>query len=356
MHAWRRSAEGELVLGEVATPLPQLGEVLIKISAAGINPVDFKASKRGVKISTGVDGAGQIVAIGQDTECRYSIGDRVMFHASLHSMRNGDPNKGSFAHYCTVRAEALVPVPDSLSDADAAALPCPAGTAQQIVDSLHEVIRQSQVEKPAIFVQGASGAVARFVVQLLVKDYPNLRVIGSSSPSSQGDLSRLGVLPVSYKDEQGNTSPELELSNVMSAANQNGLRLIGIVNFQGGASVDLHFSSLNEAGKLVCVLNGPTIKTGVQSQSPAVGMIALGQAYDVAAAVIEPKVAVEAYQSVGADSAINAMAQSYQRVVSRINSSEGDAIELPPNIRQIGFRDIAATLQSTTKTVALIED
>jgi len=353
MQAWRRSHEGELVLKEVATPLPGLGEVLVKINAAGINPVDFKASKGGVKVSTGVDGAGQIVALGEGTESSHSIGDRVMFHASLYAMISGDADKGSFAYFSTVPAAALVNIPESISDAEAAVLPCPAGTAQQIVDSLDDVIKQSRVKNPAIFVQGASGAVARFVVQLLVKDYPNLHVIGSASPSSHKDLNRLGVIPVNYKDEQGKTSPELEFANVTSAAQQNELNLIGIVNFQGGASVDVHFSRLNETGKLVCVLNGPTIKEHSQNQSPLVSMIALGQAYDVAAGALGPVDVVEAYQSVNTKSAIEAMAQSYQRVASRINSSKADAIELPITIQRIAFKDIAENLHNPQKTVAI---
>jgi len=149
-------------------------------------------------------------------------------------------------------------------------------------------------------------------------------------------------------------SPELEFTNVVSATQQKKLSLVGIVNFQGGASVDLHFSSLNEKGKLVYFLDGTSIKEHPQNQSPIVNIIALGQAYDVVAGALDPELATEAYHCVSTKSAILAMAESYRRVVARIHSSKSHNIEIPITIKQISFEDIPSNLQNTVKTVAII--
>lgn len=356
MQAWRRDSHGELVLAETVTPHPNNGEVLVKISAAGINPVDYKTSWAGIKISTGVDGAGTIAMLGQGTEGMFTVGDRVMFHASLLAMRSARPEVGSFAEFAVVPVEALVPILDGVSDLVAAALPCPAGTAQQVADCLRATIQESAVENPAIFVQGASGSVARFVVQLLAQDFPALHIIGSSSASGHADLARFGVTAVDYRDSNGNSGPEVELSEVTKALDKQKKSLIGIVNFQGGASANLHFSILGRGAMLVCVLDGPSIKELPDEAHPDVGMIALGQAYDVAAGAVEPKDAVEAYRRINPQGAVSEMAGSYRRISSRLSTSGKGSIEPPSGIRAISFGEIAANLNVSGKTVALLNE
>jgi NADPH:quinone reductase-like Zn-dependent oxidoreductase len=278
--------------------------------AAGVNPVDLKAKTNNALYSTGVDGAGVVVLLG---ECvpEHMRGKRYVFHASLLKMREGHPEYGSFAQYAVVPTDALIEIPAGTSNEDAVALVCPGGTAQQIAEALERNLKNFQREnpetKPAVFVQSASGAVGRLAVQLLKLNYPNLVVIGSASEDKHADLRGLRVKPVTYGPG--------ELERVTAAAQVENATLVGIVDMQGKESVQKHYDAISGVthATLVCVLNEPT---NITESGPTVQKIALGMAYDIDDAhkkQKEPPADIPAYR--GSENPVKKMASDIGKVI-----------------------------------------
>jgi len=148
--------------GEVPTPVAGKGQVLVKVRAAGINPVDWKF-RRGdmrmihpVKLPAipGLDLAGDVAAVGPGAS-RLKIGDAVF--GFLHAF--GKP--GAYAQFAAVPESALAPKPPNLSYAEAAAMPVVAATA---LVALREKGHLQAGGK--VLVLGASGGVGSCAVQI----------------------------------------------------------------------------------------------------------------------------------------------------------------------------------------------
>jgi NADPH:quinone reductase-like Zn-dependent oxidoreductase len=150
-----------LQLMEVAKPVPKSNEVLIKLYAASVNPLD-RYFMRGTPLlrripglSTpkrkiiGCDIAGQVEAIGKDVK-QFQPGDAV-FGGTI----------GGFAEYVCAPEENLAPKPANLSFEDAAAIPVAALTVLQGLRD-HGHIQPGQ----KVLVVGASGGVGTFAVQI----------------------------------------------------------------------------------------------------------------------------------------------------------------------------------------------
>lgn len=152
-----------LALEEVAKPSPARNEVLVRIEAAAINPLDwhylrgqpyfmrlFSGIGKPKVTRLGVDFAGTVEAVGEDVT-RFKVGDPVFGGRS-----------GALAEYVAVREDrALVPKPENITFAEAAAVPVAAITALQAVRDKGGV-RSGQ----KVLVNGASGGVGTFAVQI----------------------------------------------------------------------------------------------------------------------------------------------------------------------------------------------
>ncbi|HEY6292090.1 MAG TPA: NAD(P)-dependent alcohol dehydrogenase [Terriglobia bacterium] len=151
-----------LELKEVATPTPADDEVLIKLYAASVNPLDWhlmrgapyllriQAGLRKPKDTRlGVDVAGQVEAVGRNVT-QFKSGDRV-FGAC----------RGAFAEYVCAVEDKLALKPAGLSFEDAAAVPVAAITALQGLRDQGRIRRGHKV-----LVDGASGGVGTFAVQI----------------------------------------------------------------------------------------------------------------------------------------------------------------------------------------------
>ena len=120
--------------GDMPEPEAGPGEVLVRVRASALNRLDLytRAGLRGTKVAPedmprilGGDCAGEIAALGEGVDS-VSVGERVVVNplcsTSPPSMI-GTNRQGSNAEYVAVPAENVVPIPDSLSFKDAAALP-----------------------------------------------------------------------------------------------------------------------------------------------------------------------------------------------------------------------------------------
>jgi NADPH2:quinone reductase len=153
-------------LGEHGKPTTGTGQVLVKVQAAGMNPMDRAIASGAFSevipatfpLILGVDLAGVVEAVG-DGPAPYSIGDRIF--GQLFSPPLG--SSGAYADYAALAVDApLAAVPAALSSEVAATLPTPGVTALQLTRSLEPVADKT------IAVVGAGGAVGGFLTQRLV--------------------------------------------------------------------------------------------------------------------------------------------------------------------------------------------
>ena len=107
-----------LVIKQLAVPVPDIGQVLVKVAFAGVNRPDVAQRQGnyppppGASPIPGLEISGTIVALGPDGEARL-LGQQVCALVS----------GGGYAEYCLAQAEHCLPVPQGLSLAEAAALP-----------------------------------------------------------------------------------------------------------------------------------------------------------------------------------------------------------------------------------------
>ncbi|MBB5874408.1 NADPH:quinone reductase-like Zn-dependent oxidoreductase [Allocatelliglobosispora scoriae] len=156
---------GVLRLAEVPTPVPAAGEVLIRVRASTVGPADCAARQADPAYSRmvfglfsprkpilGSDLAGEVAALGAGVT-GFAVGDRVLAATGAAF--------GTHAEYALLPQVAVVPTPDGLGDADAAALIGGGLTALPFLRD-HGRLRDGQ----RILINGASGAVGTAAVQL----------------------------------------------------------------------------------------------------------------------------------------------------------------------------------------------
>jgi len=183
---------------------PEEGEVLLQSFGAAINPVDtmlpnMLQNLAGIdnvpdRYVAGVDGTGIVVRQGPGVTSP-AIGTRVIYHKPT-TFDNWAKSHGGFAEFSVMPADALVPVPKAMSDVTAAAIPCAAWTAFQIVD------RKCQVkEGDAVLVYGASGGTGSFVTQFAKIKQAKTIIAVCSGANAEYVLSLGATHVVDYKTE-----------------------------------------------------------------------------------------------------------------------------------------------------------
>ncbi len=143
-----------LRLEDYPDPVPGPGEVLVRVAAASVNPIDYKRRAGLTKDFypmhfpglIGVDVSGTVVEIGPGVE-GFSAGDRVFAMAD-----------DTYAELCVVKAEVLAKIPEGLDLIQAAALPLATTTGNQLSSATG--IKAGQT----ILVVGAIGSVGRSAV------------------------------------------------------------------------------------------------------------------------------------------------------------------------------------------------
>jgi NADPH:quinone reductase-like Zn-dependent oxidoreductase len=150
-------------LQEVPEPAAGDGEVLIRVRAAGLNPVDYKTRDGAARlfwryhlpVVAGNELSGVVAAVGAGVT-RFAIGDRVYARVDHHKM-------GAFATYCVVAESIVAKMPESLDFEEAAALPLTGLTALQ---ALRDHLAVSAGDR--VFVTGGAGGVGTQAIQLAV--------------------------------------------------------------------------------------------------------------------------------------------------------------------------------------------
>lgn len=168
---------------ETDQPVPAEDEVLVKVKAAGLNPVDYKTGEGGSPAweyphILGLDAAGDIVETDASVHDLHE-GDRVVFLADM-------AKRGAFAEYAIAKAHTVSKLPEDVSYTDAAALPVAAYTAYQaLFYKLH--IQKNK----SILIHAGAGGVGGFAIQLA--KYAGLTVITTASEENHDHVQQLGA-------------------------------------------------------------------------------------------------------------------------------------------------------------------
>jgi len=185
-----------LTLHEIFTPQPAADELLVRVHAAGVNPVDTGArSGRSAALTNavlpyipGFDVSGVVVSAGSAVS-GFSAGDPVY---AMLDLRRG----GGYAEYALVKESEAARKPENLTFAEAAALPLVSLTAWQALFDTAD-LQAGQT----VLIHGGAGGVGSIAVQLA--RWRGARVIATGSDYSQEFLRELGAdVTVDYRNQR----------------------------------------------------------------------------------------------------------------------------------------------------------
>lgn len=235
-----------LSLQEIDIPQPNEGEVVVKVRAFSINPVDIKTRKGGALLASmkesgpvilGWDISGVITAVGAGVTS-FKEGDEVF------GMVNFPGHGKAYAEFVAVPAAHLALKPATISHEEAAATTLAALTAWQVL------VQQAALQKGQhVFIHAAAGGVGHFAVQI-AKQF-GATVTGTASEANREFLQSLGVDHVIDYTKEDFTKAAKEVDIMLDPL--------------GGDTTLKSLSVLKKGGTLVSIVGGA--KEPVQQQA-----------------------------------------------------------------------------------------
>lgn len=174
---------------DLPAPVPQPRDLLVRVAAVSVNPVDTKvrsnrAPQPGQPEVLGWDAVGTVEGLGADVT-GFAVGDRVYYAGAIN-------RAGSNAELQVVDHRIAALAPRSLTDAEAAALPLTAITAWELLFDRLGVPEGGGAGR-SLLVIGAAGGVGSVLVQL-ARQLTQLHIIGTASrPQTQAWVQELGA-------------------------------------------------------------------------------------------------------------------------------------------------------------------
>jgi len=182
---------------EYPDPVPGLDEVLVRVAATSVNPIDYKRRAGMTKNFyplkfpglIGVDMAGSVVKIGPEVE-GFSVGDQVFAMAD-----------NTYAELCVVKAASLAKVPEGLDLIQAAALPLVTTTGNQLLlatgiktgQTVLVVGAAGNVGRSAVFAAKSRGATA--IAGVLKRQFNDAKTVGADQVVATDDDTAIAILP-----------------------------------------------------------------------------------------------------------------------------------------------------------------
>ncbi|MSU90924.1 zinc-binding dehydrogenase [Rhodobacteraceae bacterium 2CG4] len=187
-------------------PIPEIGpdQCLIKVRAVSLNGFDpmvlrgIPGLKTPLPMIPGADIMGVIEKIGADVpEERFSIGQRVGIDPSTETGMMGETRRGGMCEYLAVEERFLVPIPDGVTDHQAACLPTAYATAHRMLFTRGQLQAGEKV-----LILGASGGVGTSCIQLAVSAGAEVVAVSSSAAklAALKDLGAQHVIDGSQED------------------------------------------------------------------------------------------------------------------------------------------------------------
>lgn len=209
--AWLRAPRTDLQVGPAEMPTARPGEIIVRVRAAAINPLDWVIQGvgqvtyrwlRGPAV-LGTDVAGEVVEVGPGVT-RFAVGDRVAGLATGTDRGRDSAHEGAFQLFTALLDRLASPIPDAMSFADAAVVPLGVSTAacglfqpQNLGLTMPGTQRQSHSKR--ILIWGGATSVGSNAVQLATA--AGYRVVSTASPKNTDLVRALGADAVfDYRD------------------------------------------------------------------------------------------------------------------------------------------------------------
>jgi len=235
-----------LQVGDLPDPVTGPDGVVVRVAAAGVNPVDWKirqgyldgAFPSHFPIVPGWDVAGSVEAVGPAVT-GFAVGERVLGY-----VRKDDVQHGTTAQLVRAGERHLAPLPDGVGFETAGAVPLAGLTALQAVEAAR------LGEGDTVLVHAAAGGVGGFAVQLA--RLRGARVLGTASETNADFLRWLGAEPVTYGEGLRERVRSLLDGAPVSAA----------LDFVGGPAVADSFALVADASRVVSVTDAAAVLAG----------------------------------------------------------------------------------------------
>lgn len=236
-----------LVYEDAPVPSIQADEVLVKIHAASVNPVDWKVREGYLKevmphplpLVLGWDFAGEILAVGSAVH-NWKIGDAVYARPDI-------ARDGSYAEHIAVRASEIAAKPSKATWQQAAAVPLAALTAWQ---ALYEIAGLQAGER--VLIHAGAGGVGNFAIQLA--KLRGAHVITTTSTKNVALVKALGADEViDYTQQDFSQLRDLDV----------------VFDTLGGEIQDKSWLTLKQGGRLVSIISGPSEEAAAKIKGKA---------------------------------------------------------------------------------------
>ena len=227
-----------LNLEKIATPTPGDSELLVKVFACGVNPVDYKIRSgmiglpRSFPSVLGYDVSGQVTEVGSGVN-RFKAGDDVFFSGQI-------TDNGGYAEYCVVDESIVSRKPENISHTEAAAIPLSGQTAWE---ALFE--RAGVKSGESVLIHAAAGGVGSLAIQLA--KWKGLTVFTTASQPQHIEMARqFGADHViNYRETDF-------VEVVQQHTNGNGVDVV--FDTVGGDVFGSNFKALKVYGRAVCIV------------------------------------------------------------------------------------------------------
>jgi NADPH:quinone reductase-like Zn-dependent oxidoreductase len=226
---------------------PKVGpdSVLVRVKAAGVNPVDWKIVAGFLDpimyvhfpLVPGWDVSGVVEAVGLDAP-EYSVGDEVFGY-----VRKDEVQHGTYAQLVAAPVRTLALKPASLSWQEAAGVPLAGLTAWQ------SLARVAVAAGDTVLVHAAAGGVGSFAVQIAVAQ--GARVIGTAGEHNHDFLRSLGAEPVTYGEGLADRVRQLAPEGIDAA-----------VDYVGGGTVAVSQELLKDRSRVASIVDAEVKQRG----------------------------------------------------------------------------------------------
>jgi NADPH:quinone reductase-like Zn-dependent oxidoreductase len=238
---------------EYPDPAPGQGELLIRVKAAGVNPVDWQVvagalhGKLDIRLPAipGWDVAGVVEATGSGV-AGFKPGDEVFSYARLPVVQHG-----TYAEFVTVPEKYVALRPRTGSWAQSAGLPLAGLTALQSLAAVGVGVSTGPKVGVGeiVLIHAAAGGVGSTAVQ--IAKVKGARVIGTASPRNHEFLTELGAEPVEYGLGLEARVRELAPDGVDAVA-----------DYAGGDAIDRSLGLVKDPSRMVSIVNPKVAEAG----------------------------------------------------------------------------------------------